>query len=112
MDKQRHMLNHPSVLSGEYSSRSFFQSDNKTPETPNPKSAVDMIKNPKWYQRVTENTRVSDSSNSRVEKEIKKIAQLYLECFISSSCKFKYQLAMTGFQLLTRRRKPKIEILF
>ena len=73
------MPSHPSVLSRIYSSRNFFHNESTTPETPKPSNAVEIIKKPKWYQSVTENTRVSDSSNNKVEKEIKKIPKLYLD---------------------------------
>ena len=67
------MPSQPSVFSSKYSSRNFFHKESKTPETPNPKSAVEIIKNPKWYQSVTEKTRVRDNSNNNVENEIRKM---------------------------------------
>jgi hypothetical protein len=42
---------------------------------------VDIIRNPKWYQKVTEKTRVKDNSYNNVENDMKKIAQLYLADF-------------------------------
>ena len=73
------MPSHPSVLSRIYSSRNFFHNESTTPETPKPSNAVEIIKNPKWYHSVTENTRVSESSNNNVEKEIKKIPMVYFD---------------------------------
>ena len=72
-DTERQMPRAPSVVSRKYSSRNFLHKESNTPETPNPKRAVEIIKNPKWYHRVTEKTRVRDNSNNNVENEIKKM---------------------------------------
>jgi len=62
-----------SVRSSEARSRSPVHSASATPEAPNPSSAVEMTRKPKWYQRATESTRVSASSRSRVAKEMTRI---------------------------------------
>jgi len=38
-------------------------------------SAVEIIRNPKWYQSVTEKTLVKDNSNNNDEKDKRKIPQ-------------------------------------
>ena len=68
-------LSHTNVLSRSNSSRSFFQTETSTPEAPKPMSAVEIIRNPKWYQSVTEKTLVKDNSNNNDEKDKRKIPQ-------------------------------------
>ena len=58
------------VRSSDARSRRPVHNASATPEAPKPRSAVEMTRKPKWYQRATESTRVRASSSNSVAKEI------------------------------------------
>jgi hypothetical protein len=61
------------VLSSGLSCRKLFDTDSVTPAAPNPSNAVEIMRNPKWYQRDTDSTLVRESSSKRVAKDMMNI---------------------------------------
>ena len=69
-NNKQSMLN---VLPKKNFSLNCFQLANTTPAIPKPSKAVDITRNPKWYQSETLMTLVKDNSSNNVAKEIKKM---------------------------------------